>query len=107
MCKEGIRIGRKTQVKITSVAVQTTSTQLLKNDANRIAIIFPIPQTNPIWMMPGAVAVANRGFQTYATGHLETIDVQKHGQLAMMDWYGISPAGAQTIDIAEVLWVEE
>lgn len=107
MCKEGIRIGRRTQTRRTRIAVQTTSTQMLKADANRISIIFPIPATNNIWIMPTDVAADGTGIKLYATGHTERFWIEQHGQFVTGAWNGISPAGAQTVDVLETLWVEE
>ena len=107
MCREGIRIGRNTEVRPLSVSVTNVSTQLAKGNVNRIALIIGSCATLAV-TLSDRVVVAGVGIGIPALSEGKTFWQERHGQFASGDIFVIgNAAGPETLLAWEVLWMDD
>lgn len=107
MCREGIRIGRQTQIKPLTLGVTNASQQLAKGDINRIALIIGSCATLAV-TISNRVVVAGQGIVIPAASEGKTLWQERHGQFASGDIFAIgSGAGPETLLAWEVIWLDD
>ncbi len=85
-----------------NLSVSTTSTDLLPEAPDRVAVIISAPKTNNVTVSTEATAVAQEGVVLYSGNDPLILSAQLHGDLVHRAWTAIAEAGSETISVIEV-----
>lgn len=104
MCMEDVRLGRETGAAPSVIdCPDATATLLLPYNANRFAVLIGLADTDPAVIGPqGMNVAAGRGYLLAAGAEPLKLDIQHHGRMVTMPWYGSGIGAATVIAVTEV-----
>jgi hypothetical protein len=95
----------KSQVKVSTVNVGTTSTLLLKADPNRIGWLIGPPRTDDFTVSFGQAAALGAGLHMDPGGAPLKVGFDATLMLATLPVYAISDTNAQDVQVTEVILI--
>lgn len=107
MCREDIRIMRRSHSTCRTKSVTTTSTQLVGYSTDRISLIISAPSAGTLWITTDTEAVVGAGFPLVAGDPPFRLNLLYDGESVTKTWLAIMSAGTISIGVIESFWKDD
>lgn len=95
--------GGQFTIAVSNPATGATSAQLVKNNPDRAAMTIINVGANSVYLQPLSQQSGSTGIILGAAGGVVTMDMINDLILPSVEWWGVSPAGASSLTIIELL----
>lgn len=103
MCMEDVRIGRDTSTIVNTFTTSAASTELLKPNPLRLAIILSPPAAGTVFYSPEPISAGGNGLCLQLGSTPLALNVKDHGDIVRQGWYGRGDAANRVHTVIETI----
>lgn len=107
MCMEDVRIGRKTNGRINSVAIGTAATLVVPGSETRVGLLLGGNSTDTVTYSTEPSVAIDGGLVIGVGQPPIKLYIDRDGDLVRKAWYGIMSTGAHIVGIGQTFLTEK